>query len=414
MVADGFEATHLEERGRWLGELAARLAQRGHRVQALSVRALEAWQAPEDPPGITPWRPARAALDSALAQALDQRPDVVHLASTGPWTERAARLLAGAPLVIDAHDYGFACANGDFVRRDTLRACPHRHPHADCGGCAGLSRLREMDARAGLAFTAQEMIAHTVQMRDRLALALGRTVTCIRPGVDPSLFRPEPRSPLSPDVAALFADRDRPRVLFAPRAAATRSGTRDVDLLVALNARVPGVQVVIAGRDPADPDVGPLLLAEAREMGLAEQVVRLPAVAPTDLPALLAACHLVCMTGSSAGTGGLLLMQALAAGVPVLAHPAGCATELVRPGVNGLLLPGGEIGPFAQAAGALLADRAARTGFSDRARLSAIEAFDLERAVFAHEELYRTVRAPSAPPAERAPGANPPVRRSAA
>lgn len=400
MVAEGFEATHLEERGSWLGELATCLTQRGHRVLALATRALEPWQRAEEPAGVSVLRPAPATLDGTLLQLLQTRPDVVHLASRGPWGPAAAAALAGAPVVLDAHDFWPACANADLLRRPTLTPCPHHHGHPDCGACAGHSALRAMESRAGLGAAARAVITHAAWSRERLAEALGREVECVRLGVDTARFRPGPRAPLAPEVADLHATRERSRVLIAGHS--LRGGPRPIDLLVALNARVPGIEIVVAGRDPSDPDADQVLLAEAREAGLTEQVRLLPAVSRGDLPALLAACPLLCVPGPLPGWGGLVVMQAMAAGLPVVAHPSAGAAELIDHDRSGLLIPAHEVGPFAQAVQSLLADEPRRARLAERARLAALEGFDLERAVFAHEDLYRVVRrAAEAPPGPR-------------
>ena len=78
---------------------------------------------------------------------------------------------------------------------------------------------------------------------------------------------------------------------------------------------------------------------------------------------------------------GLVLIEAMACGTPVLAVGIGAVPELVEPGVTGYLAPAWEALP-ALVEGTLKLDRQA---IRDRA----VERFDYKRMVDRHEELYR-------------------------
>lgn len=392
MVADSFAATRPEETGNWLEELAARLAHRGHRVTAVLAHGSDDDSPGAGAPGVAVRTPAGDGLEAVLVQALGQRPDVVHLASAGPWSAGATRALAASPLVLDAHGYWPICAAGDLLQRPSLAACRHRHPHDLCGACAGLLHLRAMEARAVLGRAARVVVAHTAAARDRLEAGLGRPVECIRPGVDAFAFTPSPGPAPSPDVAALLAGPRPTRVLVLGDGGSQRGALSLSDLLVALNARLPGVEMVVPDSDADEPAGSQILLTEAREMGLVDQVHVFRGLTPADAPALFAACDVACLPGPLPGSGGLRVMQALSAGVPVVAHDAGAIGELVSHGVEGLLVPAEPVGAFAHAVAALVRDRAGRAAYAERGRLAAMERFDIDRAVFAHEDAYRRAR----------------------
>ncbi|MEO5989440.1 MAG: glycosyltransferase family 4 protein [Candidatus Eisenbacteria bacterium] len=360
-IADGLESAELEESGSWLGELAEQLAQRGHRVSALCTRPLEPWQTAEAPTGVFIRRPSPEGLDSALYQALEQRPDIVHLAATTALSAFAVQSLSSAPLIADLHDF------------------------------ASLGPEREPPQR--LVLSARVRVAHSAYARDRLVAGLGAPVAFVPYGVDALRFTPDAGAPLAPEVAALFGDRTARRVLFLGPPTQARGAGIICDLLVALHARVPGVELVVAGRDHGDPNGHSVLLTEARELGLTALLRLLPSVSRADLPALLASCHVAVAPGSAPEPGGLALMQALAAGLPVVAHPEGATAEWVGQGREGLLIPGRPVGTFAHSVAALLTEDATRAAYADRARLAAMERFDLERALFATEELYQEVHA---------------------
>ena len=191
-----------------------------------------------------------------------------------------------------------------------------------------------------------------------------------------------------------MSDRARPRVLLLGPPTPARGGHRMLDLLIALNARVPGVELVIAGTDPGHPDASHILLAEAKELGVAAQLRMLPRVARGDLPALLAAADVGVAPGLGPEPLGLSLVQALATGLPIVAHPGGAVRSWLEDGRAGVLANAQHMGLFADAVAQLLTDDRARTSLSESARLAAIERHEIERAVFDTESLYERVRAP--------------------
>jgi len=65
---------------------------------------------------------------------------------------------------------------------------------------------------------------------------------------------------------------------------------------------------------------------------------------------------------------GMAVVEALAAGCPVVMTAVGCAGELVRSGENGLVVPVGDQAALAQALKRLLADEPLRQKFSDAGR----------------------------------------------
>src|SRR5439155_9487948 len=229
-------------------------------------------------------------------------------------------------------------------------------------------------------------------------------------GVDAARFTQSPSPPLAPDVAALASDRSHARVLLLGPPTPARGGHRMLDLLVALNARLPGVELVVAGTDPGHPDAPHILLAEAKELGVAPQLRTLPRVARSDLPALLAAADVGVAPGLGPEPLGLAIVQALATGLPVVAHPAGAVRSLLEDGRAGVLVNANQMGLFAGAVAQVLSDDSTRTALADTARLAAIERHEIERAVFDTESLYERVRAP---PGVRA-GASPRAARAAA
>jgi glycosyltransferase involved in cell wall biosynthesis len=398
VVTAGLECTSLDPVGGWLHELTGRLSARGHRVTVLCTRASEprdvSGVSAEDPPGITVWRPAEADRAAALAGLLALEPDVVHVAAPGPLPAEAVAALGRAPLLIDLLDWSVLCPAGDLLARPLGEECTQHHPAAPCGTCVGHAHVRAMEPYIGLARAGHRAVAHASHVRDRTTFALGRGVSLVPVGVDSVRFSPEPSPPLSPEVATLVSERARPRVVTLGPPTPARGGPRFLDLLVALHARLPGVELIVPGTDPDNPDLMHIHLAEAKELGIAPQLRSLPHVSDADLPALLAACDVGVAPGLAPEPLGRAVVQALAVGLPVVAHPTATMHELLLGGEAGVLASASPMAPFADAVVRLLADRAARKALGERARLAALERHDIERAIVDTEALYDSLRVP--------------------
>lgn len=85
---------------------------------------------------------------------------------------------------------------------------------------------------------------------------------------------------------------------------------------------------------------------------------------------------------------GLAALEALASGVPVVAHATGGLPEVVRDGVTGFLVAPGDVEALAARLGALLDDPARRGAMGRAARADAVERFDREPLVDRWERLY--------------------------
>lgn len=106
-----------------------------------------------------------------------------------------------------------------------------------------------------------------------------------------------------------------------------------------------------------------------------------------DIPEILSELDVFVLASTSEGLP-LALLEAMAAGRPVVATQCGGPAEVVQNGVNGLLIPPGEPKAIASAVTELLTnrDRAARFAQAGRAKTQAD--FTLDKMLEDHEALY--------------------------
>jgi glycosyltransferase involved in cell wall biosynthesis len=85
------------------------------------------------------------------------------------------------------------------------------------------------------------------------------------------------------------------------------------------------------------------------------------------------------------------VMEAMAAGLPVVSTAVGGVPELVREGETGLLVPSEDAGALARALQALVDDPVRRQAMGAAARQHAIAHFDIRHTVRGYEQLYESL-----------------------
>ena len=170
-----------------------------------------------------------------------------------------------------------------------------------------------------------------------------------------------------------------PRIVAIGRLAAPKDALTLVRALAAVGPRPYSALVVGDGPDR------PAVEAEIRSLGL-ERAVRL-AGERRDVPGLLADADVFVLSSRSEGAP-LSVLEAMAAGLPVVASAVGGVPELVADGATGLLVPPGDPGALAAALDRLLADPALRRRLGAAARERVRTRFDLAGMREAHLALY--------------------------
>ncbi len=113
-------------------------------------------------------------------------------------------------------------------------------------------------------------------------------------------------------------------------------------------------------------------MALARELGLQDRVFFLGSYRNEELPALLRDCDLFALPSWDEAFG-VVYLEALACGVPVVAADDGGAPEIVTDGADGYLVPPRDDAALAEAIARFAAlDDGARTAMRSAARATAL------------------------------------------
>jgi len=146
-------------------------------------------------------------------------------------------------------------------------------------------------------------------------------------------------------------------------------------------ARVPDARFVVVG----DGKQRAALDRLAGKLGVAERVLFLGE--RRDVPFLLAGLDLFVLSSREEGMG-IVLLEAMASGVPVVATAAGGIVEVVENTVSGLLVPPGDVDRLAESIISMLNDRALADRMAKNGRRRVAEMFSIETTVERTEKLY--------------------------
>lgn len=180
------------------------------------------------------------------------------------------------------------------------------------------------------------------------------------------------------DAAATGADAERDiDVLFVGRL----SREKGVDLLLEAMRSIPGhPRLVIAGDGPLKAE----LEQQARQAGIAAEFMGW--IGPHDLPPLVARAH-VQVVPSRSEPQGVVVIEALATGTPVIGARVGGIPEMVHDGETGWLVAPNDPAALRAAISDALTDRERVAAMRDPARRST-EQFSVERLPDTLEAAY--------------------------
>jgi len=334
----------------WLLELSRAARERGHHIDLYGRAPLHPVLARSFADLGVGWELADT-LERAPVHAVRRlrRYDTLHLDLVAPRSRLAALCYAAAPAKVLFVDRSGGLPPSeepkDGVLRGSLRKAADRLTAARIASMAGVSDdVRKRDRRR---FGLEEPRLHTLYN-----------------GIDVRRFRPRPRPARKSIEIASVAH-------LVP--------LKGIDVLLRALALVRrgDVGLTVVGDGPEYERLSAL----ARSLGVGSRVRFLGL--RDDTHVLLAAADLFCHP-TLAEAFGLVIAEAMASGLPVVASRVGGIPEVVSEGETGLLVPPGDAGALAGAIDRLVDSPRLRRRLGAAARKRAVERFDVRTCAAAH------------------------------
>ncbi len=300
-------------------------------------------------------------VERAFGRFLDEvQPDLVHfqhlmLLSYRLMAQAKAR---GLPALLTLHDYWFVCSNSQLIWPDG-EICRGKAWGMNCARCA--------TARMGQPWlvATRPMIAALLQLRDTLlrqaALQADQFVAPSRFLIDRYVAEGFPSARFTFLENGLDVARIRSLTSASPsgdRLHVTYLGSlawqKGVHILVKAFRHLPPAQAVL--RIFGNPDTFPAYSADLRN--LANQPnISLEGSVPNELVGrVLAETDILAVPSLWYENSPVVIQEARAAGVPVMASAHGALREKVRDGVDGLLVPPGDVAAWVAALARVMVD----------------------------------------------------------
>jgi glycosyltransferase involved in cell wall biosynthesis len=157
-----------------------------------------------------------------------------------------------------------------------------------------------------------------------------------------------------------------------------------LDAMPALLAAVPDLQVLFFGRGPLEAGLRQEIFVRGFEASVHLAGFR------DDLARWLGGLDLLVHPADMEGLG-VSLLQAAAAGVPIVTTRAGGLPEAVADGVSGILVPPGDVPALTEAVRRLLCDEALRRRMGEAGRARILAEFSIDAMVEGNLAVYRQV-----------------------
>ncbi|MBI2888053.1 MAG: glycosyltransferase family 4 protein [Chloroflexi bacterium] len=249
-------------------------------------------------------------------------------------------------------------------------------------------------AGEGVLRSARLVLATTLDYaaRSRLASLPPQLVQELPNSVDTQIFRPglDARGLRQ----SLAVGEEQPVALFV--GALDRAHYfKGVPVLLQALSSLPGAALVVVG----DGDLRPRYQQAAQEAGLGARVRFVGPVVPTELPLYYALADVAVLPSTTRGEAfGVVLIEAMACGTPVVASDLPGVQAVVDHGLNGYLAPPGNAAALAARLRGLLADPALRARMGESGRRKAEARYDARQVGARLEEVYRKALEPTAHP----------------
>ncbi|MEV3855827.1 glycosyltransferase [Streptomyces sp. NPDC050095] len=386
VVHNRYSSAQPSGENRVVDQEVALLREAGHRVEVFERRsddiAARSLPGKAAVPLLVPWNPAVRKELAARLRA--ERPDVVHVHNVFPLLSPAviaACADAGVPVVATLHNYTQVCPPGTLHRDG--RAC------TECvGSKASLPAVRHGCYRGSRLATVPLAVSLTLNRR-RWWSGVERFF-CISAAQRDVLVR-----------SGMPGERLTVKHNFVPEPGARRTGGGEHVLFLGRLAEAKGVRLLMTAWDEIASSGGvgvPLVLAGAgpleREVTAwaagRDDVRHVGLLDPEQCRELVARSVAVVAPSMAMETFGLVVAEAMAAGVPAVAAGHGAFVELVEDGTTGLLHRPGDAASLASCLRRVTAEPARNQEMGQAARRRYEQRFSPAVGLERLEEEYRS------------------------
>ncbi|MEO8575717.1 MAG: glycosyltransferase family 4 protein [Gemmatimonadales bacterium] len=278
------------------------------------------------------------------------------------------------PIVLSVSDYKCICPIGSKLLRDASLCATPAGWVCHTAGCVGLlhwlrDRPRYSLLESGVA-RAERVVSCSEWVQQELMRG-GIPSECVHLPVPP------------PGENYKRERSSSPRVFYYGRLDIEKGVDRLIAAFASVSAEAQDATLRIAGRGPERDR----LEALAKELGADERVEFLGWLEPAQVEQELSAAWVLVAPSVWAEPLGLVALEAIVRGVPVLASRLGGFAETVEEGVSGLLVPNGDVEALAAGIRDVVAGRKFSDGIATETVRVARERYDID----AHVNRMRTI-----------------------
>lgn len=279
-----------------------------------------------------------------------------HLVNRTEWNRVRTAIHLHGPLVMFAHTMGWPALDSEFFRTGTAME----------GACLRLADAVFSSSRCSAGWCAK----HYGMDANRIPIW--------HSGVDVELFAPREA-----------AKSGRPAIVFAGKLARNKGVHLLVEAVCRLASEFPGLRLRLLGRGEAK------VMTELRDIadaaGCAGSLDVAGFVERRALAGQLSEADVFAAPSEYEGGPGLVYLEAMACGLPVVACAGSGAAEVIRAGDTGVLVPPRDVEALAGALRDLLKDASRREEMGRRARAFVLAEADSRQCVKQLETLYASM-----------------------
>ncbi|MGP8071616.1 MAG: glycosyltransferase family 4 protein [Thermoplasmata archaeon] len=372
---------------RHVAEVALRLPARGHSVDVFTSDLLLEFPWERLPPSVP--REETTSFGRVHRLPVSSMPGPLHY----PFFRNLGAVLAREqPDLVHVHTYGthqvaVARRHGRRTRTPFILTA-HFHPIWSIEGGWLRHRIRGFYDRrlAGpIVRSAARVIVQTHE-EERLLRSLGLPMPPV--AIIPPGYSPLPAPPAAGAFRARYGIPG-PYLLFVGRLASNKGLLTLVDAFAPLARRHPDATLVLVGTD------GGMRATVEERVGALGLTPRVRIVGHVEEESLLADAYRdarLTVLPSEYEAFGLVLLESLAQGTPVVASRVGGIPEFVEEGRAGLLCPPGDVPAFSEAIRRLWEDEALARSLGRFGRDQVVPRYTWDRLVGQLDQLYQEVR----------------------